>query len=133
MARFVIIEDEFLVALDLQGQIESLGHEVIAIAPDSATLATVDISTVDAALVDLHLRDGLTGPEIGASLAAADILVLFITANPALLGNGIAGTVGVLTKPTDHNMVSSAIGFLLARMDGAEVAAPPALRLFGNR
>jgi two-component system, response regulator PdtaR len=133
MARFVIVEDEFLVALDLQDQIESLGHDVIAIAPDSAALASVDVSTVDAALVDLHLRDGLTGPEIGAALAAANILVLFITANPALLGDGITGTVGVLTKPTDHEMVSSAIGFLLARMSGAETAAPAAIRLFGGR
>lgn len=133
MARFVIIEDEFLVALDLQDGIRTLGHDVVGIVPDSKSLAAVDLSDVDAALVDLHLRDGVTGPDIGAMLAGRGITVLFITANPSLLGDGIAGTIGVLTKPTDREELASAVRFLLARRQGETAAPPHRLKVFASR
>src|SRR5206468_7586364 len=85
-------------------------------------------SNVDLALVDLNLRDGLTGPEIGRRLASEHKAgVLFVTANPRLLGNGVAGTIGVLTKPTDEASLTSAVGFVLRRRQGQPAEAPPAL------
>ena len=82
-------------------------------------------------MVDLNLRDGLTGPEIGKRLSARGVTVLFITANPRLLGDGIAGTVGVLTKPTDEATVRAAVDYALGVRYGAKVTAPPTLQLFG--
>ena len=80
---------------------------------------------LDLALVDLNLRDGLTGPEIGRTLGARGVTVLFVTANPRLLGEGIAGAVGVITKPTDEDMVREAVDYALSvRRGGA--ARPPA-------
>ncbi|WP_210357264.1 hypothetical protein [Sphingomonas beigongshangi] len=81
------------------------------------------------ALVDLNLRDGPTGIEIGETLARKyQIKVLFMTANPRMLGEGIAGTVGVLTKPYDKKIVEAAVAYVLRN----SAAPPTALKLFNQ-
>ena len=58
--------------------------------------------------------------------------VLFITANPRQLGDGIAGTIGVLTKPTDEATVRAAVDYALGVRNGDRSVQPPAtLKLFG--
>lgn len=130
-ARILIVEDEMMVALEMQGILEECGHQVIGVAADlEGALAFAD-QDIDLALVDLNLRDGLTGPQIGERLATVNKAgVLFITANPRLLGDGIAGTIGVLTKPTDDETLTSAVNFALARRHGQPAEAPAALRCF---
>lgn len=123
----LIVEDEMLVALEMESILEERGYEVVGIASDlEGALAFAD-RNVNLALVDLNLRDGLTGPEIGRRLAHEHrAKVLFVTANPRLLGDGIAGTIGVLTKPTDESSLTSAVEFALNR----SAEAPPSLRCF---
>jgi len=130
-ASILIVEDEILVALEMECILEDRGYQVVGIAADlDGALAFAD-RKVDLALVDLNLRDGLTGPEIGKRLANEHkAKVLFVTANPRLLGDGIAGTVGVLTKPTDEASLTAAIAYALARSSGERVEAPPSLRCF---
>lgn len=131
-AKILIVEDEMLVALELEAILEDLGHQPVGIAPDLVTAEDYSEEKLDLALVDLNLRDGLTGPEIGKRLSARGVTVLFITANPRLLGDGIAGTVGVLTKPTDEATVRAAVDYALGLRIGVVVTAPPAtLQLFG--
>jgi DNA-binding response OmpR family regulator len=130
-ARILIVEDEMLVALELRSMLRDLGYEAVGIAPDLPTARGYFAQDIDLALVDLNLRDGLTGPEIGATLGAKGVTVLFVTANPRLLGNGIAGAIGVITKPTDEDMVRSAVTYALAVREGQPAKAPPYLRLFG--
>jgi len=132
-ASILIVEDEILVALEMQWILEDRGYEVVGIAADlNGALAFAD-DAIDLALVDLNLRDGLTGPEIGKRLANEHKAnVLFVTANPRMLGDGIAGTVGVLTKPTDEASLTAAVAFALARSSGEqlELQAPPSLHCF---
>lgn len=130
-ARILIVEDEMMVALEMQSILEECGYQVIGVAADlKGALAFAD-QDIDLALVDLNLRDGLTGPQIGERLATVNKAgVLFITANPRLLGEGIAGTIGVLTKPTDDETLTSAVHFALARRQGQPAEAPAALRCF---
>jgi DNA-binding response OmpR family regulator len=130
-ARILIVEDEMLVALELQSILLDLDYEVVGIAPDLATAQGYFGQEIDLALVDLNLRDGLTGPQIGATLGSSGVTVLFVTANPRLLGQGISGAIGVITKPTDEAMVASAVAFALAVRSGRPAKAPPYLRLFG--
>lgn len=131
-AKILIVEDEMLVAMELESILEDLGHEPVGIAPDLDTADSFASMPLDLALVDLNLRDGLTGPEIGKRLSERGVTVLFITANPRVLGDGVAGAIGVLTKPTDEGTVRAAVDFALRRRSGdQEVNAPPALRLFG--
>ncbi|MXP41101.1 response regulator [Altererythrobacter soli] len=131
LARLLIVEDEMLVAMELQSILEDLGYEVLGIAPDLASARRHFDEEIDLALVDLNLRDGLTGPQIGATLGAKGVTVLFVTANPRLLGQGISGAIGVITKPADEEMVRSAVEYALAVRTGRSVQPPATLRLFG--
>jgi len=131
-ASILIVEDEMLIALEMQSILEGVGHRVVGIAADLAgSLAYADTG-LDLALVDLNLRDGLTGPQIGSTLASEhSVSVLFLTANPRLVGDGVVGTIGVLTKPTDEESLASAVRFALRVRQGQPAEAPPALLRFG--
>lgn len=131
-ASILIVEDEILVALEMQYILEDHGYTVAGIAADLSSALALARENVDIALVDLNLRDGLTGPQIGALLAVNyNAAVLFVTANPRELGAGIAGTIGVLTKPTDQDALIAAVEFALRKRRGEPAEAPPVLRCFG--
>lgn len=133
-ARILIIEDEALVAMELRFVLEDLGHEVAGVAADARTARNLVRETeVDLALVDIHLSDGPTGVELGRELAQEmGVTVLFMTANPGMVRNGVAGTIGVLSKPSDERAVQKAVDYALRRRTGEPVdAAPAELQLFG--
>jgi DNA-binding response OmpR family regulator len=130
-ARILIVEDEMLVAMDLECVLEELGHEPVGIVPDLETAKEYFDVPLDLALVDLNLRDGCTGPQIGARLGAKGVTVLFITANPGMLSGNVAGAIGVITKPTDEKIVKAAVNYALGRRNGADVSPPASMRLFG--
>jgi DNA-binding NarL/FixJ family response regulator len=132
-ARILIIEDEALVAMELRFVLEDLGYEVVGSAADARTaLDLVRQKEVDLALVDIHLSDGPTGVELGRGLANDNgVTVLYMTANPGMLREGVAGTIGVLPKPTDEHAVQKAVDYALCRRKGLPVEyAPPELQLF---
>ncbi|KPF82167.1 response regulator [Brevundimonas sp. AAP58] len=132
-ARILIIEDEALVAMELRFVLEDLGHEVVGTAADARSARALAAETeVDLALVDIHLSDGATGIGLGRDLGQdMGITVLFMTANPGMVRNGVAGTIGVLTKPTDERAVQRAVDYALRRRQGTPVDyAPPELQLF---
>ena len=133
-ARILIIEDEALVAMELRFVLEDLGHEVVGSAADARTARNlVKEMEVDLALVDIHLSDGPTGVELGRCLAQDEgVTVLYMTANPGMVRDGVAGTIGVLSKPTDEHAVQTAVDYALRRRQGQPVDyAPPGLQLFG--
>lgn len=131
-ASVLIVEDEFLVALEMQSILEENGYRVLGIAADLDGALGYAGQSVDLALVDLNLRDGLTGPQIGERLAnECNAAVLFVTANPRMLGDGVAGTIGVLTKPTDETTLLEATRFALRFREDATAEAPAAIRRFG--
>lgn len=133
-ARILIIEDEALVAMELRFVLEDLGYEVAGTAADARTAHEMARETVvDLALVDIHLSDGPTGVELGRELAHEfGVTVVYMTANPGMLRDGVAGTIGVLSKPTDERAVQSAVEYALLRRQGRPVEyAPPELQLFG--
>lgn len=120
-----------LVAMNLEMILEDLGHDPVGIVPDLAAAEPFYDTPLDLALVDLNLRDGLTGPQIAERLSNCGVPVLFITANPRMLGDGIAGTIGVITKPTDPPTVQAAVDYVLGVRAGRQCTPPPELRLFG--
>lgn len=131
--RILIVEDEFIVALNLRQIMSDMGFEVIGIAPDAATAERLAEAKPDIALVDLNLRDGPTGPQIGAKLSQQHgTSVLFLTANASQLGEGIKGTVGVVSKPVDEDSIESVLEFLVKHRVGEPASPPPSLRLFSH-
>lgn len=131
-ARILIIEDEALVAMELGFVLEDLGHEVVAACADAETARGLTLETdIDLALVDIHLSDGPTGIALGRELAQRGVTVVFMTANPGMVCDGVAGTIGVLSKPTDERAVQMAVAYALRRRAGRPIEyAPPELRLF---
>lgn len=132
-ARILIIEDEALVAMELRFVLEDLGYDVVATAADARTARNLVMETeVDLALVDIHLSDGPTGVELGRDLAQEKgVTVLYMTANPGMVRNGVAGAIGVLCKPTDERAVQKSVEYALSRRNGEPIQyAPPELQLF---
>lgn len=131
MARKVlVVEDEIFVATELEHVIEEMGHTPVGIAADERTALSL-ATRADVALVDLNLQDGPTGMRIGHILAQTHgVTVLFMTANPSQLGEGVPGTLGVLPKPVTDRDLRAALAYAVARHDAAEATPPARLKLF---
>jgi DNA-directed RNA polymerase specialized sigma24 family protein len=80
----LIIEDETLIALDLQALVENLGHKVIGVARTKAdALAIGRKSAVGLILADIQLADGSSGLDaVNDLLTTFEVPVIFITAYP---------------------------------------------------
>jgi DNA-binding response OmpR family regulator len=117
--KILIVEDEIFVALEIEQIVEDAGFQVGAIAADRDTaLAAAD--ACDIALVDLNLRDGPTGPSIGMELASRfGVRVIYVTANPAQIGEAAVAALGVVTKPFRPQSIAGAL-----RMAAAPEPAP---------
>ncbi|WFS02903.1 response regulator [Rhizobium tumorigenes] len=128
--KVLIVEDELLIALDLEDMVESNGLQVAAIANTMAR-ALAAAPYADIALVDVNLSDGPTGPAIGRMLAEQyGIAVVFMTANPEAVAGGIHGTLGVLRKPVQPGMVAQTLKYALGRLTGQSAAVPPDMEVF---
>jgi DNA-directed RNA polymerase specialized sigma24 family protein len=80
----LIIEDEPLIAFDLEGLVESLGHKVLGIARTHAeALQVVKAKRPGLILADIQLADGSSGLDaVNELLKAFEVPVIFITAYP---------------------------------------------------
>lgn len=128
--KVLIVEDEFLVAVNLQSVIEDLGYSTVGIAADAPSALSLADEQPDVALVDLNLRDGPTGAEIGVALSRLGVSVLYVTANPRMLGAGVPGTLGVMSKPCDNGAMRDVLAYAVGRRMGESVSPPPAITPF---
>jgi len=134
-ARIAIVEDEFLIALEMEEVVRDLGHFPVGVADTAEGALDMARSEerIDVALVDVNLADGATGPTVGRRLASEfGIEVVFVTANPAQLGPGVEGTIGALEKPVGMAELSATLDYVLSRAEGRAVTPPPVLRLFAG-
>jgi CheY-like chemotaxis protein len=117
--RILIVEDEILIALELESLLQDLGHEVVGIAASSnEALALGQDLTPDLAFVDIHLADGPTGVDVARHLAAEhQVTVLFMTANAKRIPEDFAGAWGVIAKPYTERGVREALAYVMADQD----------------
>lgn len=128
--RILIVEDEIFVASEIEQIVAEMGHDPIGIAADKKS-ALRFAGEADVALVDLNLRDGPTGIEIGRILAQTHgASVVFLTANPAQLGAGVPGTIGVVSKPLAEKDLRDIVDYASARRVAADAEPPRRLKLF---
>jgi CheY-like chemotaxis protein len=118
--KILIVEDEILLAMDLEWQLTTLGQEVVGIAPDAKqALDVASTTSPDLVLVDLNLRDGLTGPRIASKLAHDHAaLVVFVTGSPEHIPADYAGALGAIIKPYDARTLEQLINFVHSRRRG---------------
>lgn len=123
--KVLVVEDEFLVALQLEDILTDGGYTVVGTVVDLDSLESLQ-DAPDIAFVDLNLRDGLTGPKIARLLSDRYATrVIYATANPSQIGLPVATTIGVLRKPFCDRTVLDAIAY--ASMDAREAQRPAAL------
>ena len=96
----VIIEDEPLIAMDLEQLVERLGHRVVRIArTEKQAVAAVRDARPGLILADIQLADGSSGIDaVNEILQIVSVPVIFITAYPERLLTG--------TKPEPTFLVS---------------------------
>ena len=113
-ARIFIIEDEPIIAMDLEAIVEGLGHKVVGVA--SAHRQAVALAAErkpELIMADIQLEDGASGLEtVNEILTAASRPVVFITAYPGeYLGAAANRPVpaSILYKPFNPNSVRAAV------------------------
>ena len=111
--KVMIIEDETIIAMDLRGIVQAMGHEVTGVARTHAqAVELAEKARPDMILADIQLADGSSGidavneilPRIG------EVPVLFITAFPErLLTGDRPEPTFLISKPYTENQVRSAL------------------------
>ena len=111
--RILVIEDEAIIALDLQSIIADMGHAITGVArTHEGAVALASKERPDLILSDIQLADGSSGIEAVNEIlkAAADIPVIFITAFPERLLTGDRPEPAfVITKPYSEKQVQVAV------------------------
>lgn len=111
-SRVMIIEDEPIIAMDLQGIIEELGHECVGIADTRTTAAALASETQpDLVLADIQLADGSSGIDaVRDLLAERSMPVIFITAYPERLLTGTRPEpTFLIAKPFKRSQVEASV------------------------
>ena len=108
----LIIEDEPLIAMDIEDMVQSLGHTVTGIARTrTEAIELFNKTSPKMVLADIQLADGSSGIDaVNDILQTADIPVIFITAFPERLLTGERPEPTFLvTKPFNPDMVKALI------------------------
>lgn len=129
-ARVLVIEDEPLIALDIEGIVTDIGHTVVGTARthEEATRLAAEHKP-GLVLADIQLADGSSGIEaVNEILGQLNVPVIFITAYPERLLTGErAEPTFLITKPFRPEMVkaviSQALFFEMKARSGAKSAA----------
>jgi CheY-like chemotaxis protein len=139
----LIVEDEALLAMDIESMVEDAGHRVVAEAAslfDVEELATADIEP-DVAFVDIQLAKGTNGLDVCALIRErwSKAIVVFVTANPLKIPADYAGGHGVIPKPFSRSGLLSAMRYIeegvcdpppISPQPASFIAAPAFARLW---
>jgi DNA-directed RNA polymerase specialized sigma subunit, sigma24 homolog len=122
----MIIEDEPLIAMDIEALVEELGHRVTGIARTHGEAVELFRKTSPKmVLADIQLADGSSGIDaVNEILTSASIPVIFITAFPERLLTGERPEPAFLvTKPFNPQMVKALISQALFFNEAVSQAA----------
>ena len=110
----LIVEDEALIAADMEYMIEREGHLASAMVNSVGELLKVPQSShFDLALVDVQLAANSSGLDACAIIRRRwpDCMVVFVTANPKMIPAEGVGEHGVIMKPFSEATMRSAIRY----------------------
>lgn len=111
----LIVEDEMLLAMDIEAMVEDSGHHVLA---EAASLEDVEALPEDItpqlAFVDIHLAHGSNGLDVCRLIQKRwpDALIVFVTANVSKIPDDFSGAHGVISKPFSHAGIANALRYL---------------------
>ena len=125
--RVLIVEDQALLAMELELVLTEAGCDVVGAAMDTrSALSAAERERPDLALVDVNLVDGFTGPQIAQALVSRHgAAVVFLTANPEQIPEGFAGALGAVSKPFDEHTIRAVVDFARQFIEHRTVGEPP--------
>jgi CheY-like chemotaxis protein len=127
----LIIEDEPMIAMDLESIVEGLGHRVTAVARTHAeAVKAVNKEKPGLVLADIQLADGSSGLDaVNEMLATFAVPVIFITAYPDRLLTGERPEPAFLiTKPYQPDTVKAIVSQALFFERRARLRDRPQMR-----
>ncbi|MFC4655750.1 EAL domain-containing protein [Rheinheimera marina] len=118
--NILVVEDEYVVSLDIKHTLEQLGHTVVGtLARGEDVLATALNTKPDLVLMDIKLADKMRGTEAAVNLKQVlDIPVIFLTAfcdEQVLKQASEAYPHGYLIKPFDRKELDATIRMAMLR------------------
>ncbi len=122
----MIIEDEPIIAMDLEALLESLGHRVTGVArTEKEAIHLASTKRPSLILADIQLADGSSGIDaVNNILKTINVPVIFITAFPERLLTGEKPEPAFLiTKPFMPDMVKAVVSQALFFNSTSEMAA----------
>jgi DNA-binding response OmpR family regulator len=134
--RFLVVEDEALLAMDLEMMIEDAGHRVVGEAVCLADMDRLDDDLdPEVAFVDIQLADGSSGLDVCQQIRERwpSAIVIFVTANPKMATIGRDGGHGLIAKPFSRAGFIAAMRYLTKGISDPppDSEPPPALSLSG--
>jgi DNA-binding response OmpR family regulator len=106
--RVLIVEDDPLIAFDLQSIVEDAGHEVVSVCASRRDGLAEIGRGVDFALLDVDLADGKSYP-VAEALRARCIPFVFVSGSLRSEVPKALGTVPFIPKPYAQSMIEGAL------------------------
>lgn len=130
--RILVVEDEPLVAFDIEHMLEDAGYVVVATVDSfEAAKAVINAEAIDLVMTDIMLRGDGDGRDIARAAAAKGIPVLLVTGQIDVADEGSA--LGCLAKPYTDRALEAALRTLDAVLQGRKVKKlPRGLSLFSH-
>ena len=117
--RILIVEDEQLVAADLEAKLTRLGYNVIGLAASGAeAIRLASEGNPELILMDVRLQGDIDGIETAKRLKSVTLApVIFVTAYAQVSGPGNAKLLGGVTisKPFSKEQLGAAVRAVLGR------------------
>jgi two-component system, response regulator PdtaR len=129
-ARVLVVEDEFIIAMEIELLLRDFGCRVLGPVRSVATaVALLGRARPDAALLDVNLLDGLAVP-VAELLASMGVPFAVVSAySPAQLDHPLLNAAPKLGKPIDERALRKALEKILSIAQGAVQSgrSPPLL------
>jgi PAS domain S-box-containing protein len=118
-ARIFVVEDEALIALELEDRLVRFGYEVVGLATSGRDVVDRILRAApDLVLLDVHLGQGPTGLDVAEALrAVSQVPIVFLTAyaDAAIVERAVAAhAAGYVVKPIRPEVVRANVEMALA-------------------
>ncbi|GJE49896.1 hypothetical protein GOFOIKOB_2936 [Methylobacterium tardum] len=113
--RILVVEDEYLIAMELKGWLQEAGIEVLGPVPSvDQALDLIDNHRLDAAVLDINLGDGSSSYLVADRLEVLKVPYLFATGEPHSAKAGGYNDPPWLEKPCSKTDLLRTLGDLIA-------------------
>ncbi len=116
--QILIVEDEGIIAKDLQSMLRRLGYEVpVTVGTGEKAIQTAAANQPDLILMDINLRGGIDGVQAAATISAQhDVPIVYLTANSdeaTMQRAKVTDPFGFMIKPFEERALHAGIEMAL--------------------